>query len=305
MLKSESSTEELHTSPRFVMLPVNFFEYLQKKNAKNLSMVIGYRVDCPRDVNRKLDFDIAMDNYDSIHLKQIFESEEASSISYLVVSIDFNMFCVLSNGIVHKFPNANKINKIVFDSSTFKFLTNIKSIALFYYLILEEEGSIYIESSSHMSIAHVILNKKDAFDLVKRSDVGGFHYQTGYVLSKTIFDTSSATASSATASSATTSSGDMGSNLSEFETLTSKIVTKEEVYLRNVNFMKRWFYGSDVKLLDNFDDSYPIVSDLYPVKKYYKITKKLPHREILNFISTNYKEYDKGLSLKTITICKM
>jgi len=261
-----------------------FCDYLASCTKKNLTMVIGYRIDNPVDTKRKLKFDIGMDNYDSNELQKFFESTPSELIPFFVFNMDFNWFCVLSKGIVTKYNNINKLRTIVFDSSTFKFLSNVKLIALFYYLILEEGGSIYIESSSPICTGFIISSKQELLNTIARNEKNGFHCQTGYILPKSIenlLDTAS------------------------LELTEANITTREKIYLQNVEFLTRWFYGSSVELLDNLDNSYPLVNERYPITKYYKITKELTHTEILNYISYNSKEYDTGLSLRTTTILRM
>ena len=261
-----------------------FYDYLESYSKKNSSMIIGHRITNPIDMERNLKFDIGMDNYDPKELKIFFESPFIKSIPYFVFNMDFNCFCVLSKGIIIRYNNINKLNTIVFDSSTFKFLSNIKLIALFYYLILEENGSIYIESNSPLCVRYVIINQKELLELIAKNNKNGFHFQSGYILPKII-----------------ESSLDYNSK----KLATSHIITEDKIYLHNIEFLTKWFYGSNVELLDNSLNSYPIINERYPVTKYYKITKKKAHNEILSFISCNIKEYDAGLSLKSTTIMRM
>ena len=261
-----------------------FYEYLQSHDKRNLSMIIGLRITDPTDMRRNLKFDIAMDYYDSNELKTFFESELRELIPYFIFNMDLNCFCVLSKGIVAKYNNVNKLNKIVFDSSTFKFVSSVKLLALLYYLTLEQYGSIYIETNSPMCTGYLILNQQELLNIIAKNAKDGFHYQTGYILPK---------------------STELSLKGESLELINCHITTREQIYLQNVEFFTKWFYGSSVELLDNVTDSYPITNVKYPVTKYYKITKELPHDEILNFASRNAKEYDAGLNLKSRTILRM
>lgn len=262
----------------------NFYDYLRLCDKRNLSMIIGLRITNPIDMQRNLKFDIAMDYYDSEELKTFFESELHKLIPYFVFNMDLNCFCVLSKGIIAKYNNVNKLNKIVFDSSTFKFVSSVKLLALLYYLTLEQYGSIYIETSSPMCTGYLILNQKELLNIIAKNAKDGFHYQAGYILPK---------------------STELSLKEESLELVNRHIATREQIYLQNVEFFTKWFYGSSVELLDNITDSYPAINTKYSVTKYYKITKELPHDEILNFASRNAKEYDAGLNLKSTTILRM
>lgn len=261
-----------------------FYDYLQLCDKSNLSMIIGLRVTDPIDMQRNLKFDIAMDYYDSDELKKFFESELHKLIPYFVFNMDLNCFCVLSKGIIAKYSNSNKLNKIVFDSSTFKFVSSVKLLGLLYYLTLEQYGSIYIESNSPMCTGYLILNQKEFLNIIAKNANDGFNYQAGYILPKHT---------------------ELSFKEESLELINCHITTREKIYLQNVEFFTKWFYGSSVELLDNITDSYPVINIKYPVTKYYKITKELSHTEILNYASQNAKEYDAGLKLKSATILRM
>ncbi len=279
-----TTTTIMSSVVRYVSSLNKFFDYLGICGKKNLTMCIGYRITNPLDVQRNLKFSIVMDYYDSSELIAFIESTPRELIPYFVFNMDFNCFCMLSKGIVAKYNNINKLDTIVFDSSTFKFLSNIKMIALFYYLILEQGGSIYIESNSPMNIGYIILNQKVLLDLVPGYAKDGFCCQTGHILSSGVESSLSAKSCAM---------------------ISSCIITREKIYQQNIEFFTKWFYGSSVELLDNDDSSYPLINERYPVTKYYKITKELPHDEILTVISHNAKEYDTGLSLRNTTIVRM
>ena len=261
-----------------------FYDFLESYNKKNLSMIIGLKITNPVDMQRNIKFDIVMDYYEYDELKPFFESALSNLNPYIVFNMDLNCLCILSKGIVVKYDNINKLNKIVFDSSTFKFLSSIKLIALFYYLILEQGGTIYIESNCPMSTGFIIINQTELLNLVARNDKDGFHYQSGYILPQNIENLL---------------------NQDSLKKVNLNIMTHEKIFLQNINFFAKWFYGSSVQLSDNSTESYPIFNEHFPVTKYYKITKELPHEEILIFIGSNAKEYDTGLSLRTTSIIRM
>ncbi len=260
-----------------------FFEYLDSTIKTPQDMIIGYNILKPIDIERKLHFDISLDLYDSTVLKTFIESSHPEKLPCFVLNMDFNLFCVLNKTIIEKFSNINKINRIVFDSSTFKFLSNIKLISLFYYLILEENGSIYIESNKPIGNSIVITSYVELARLQKFNN-DGFCYPSGYSITKTaehIF-------------------------LSDkYSSMKNNILTPEQIYENNIIFIKKWFYGSTVELLDTVDKEYPIVNERYPITKYYKITKSLNHKSILDFIGANVKEYENGLSTRRNTIIRL
>jgi hypothetical protein len=251
-----------------------FYDYLQKNVSNNLTMIIGYNVFNPNDVKRILKYDIAMDEYSSTDkIEEYFKTPE-TNIQF-IFNMDFNNFCVLSKGIITKFNNINKIKTIIFDSSTFKFLINIKMIALFYYLTLEDNGTIFIESNKEISNSILISNKIELNNIICRNNDKGFYYQTGILIPKNI------------------------------EIENDKITKKGQIYFQNIEFFKLWFYGSYVELIDNCDNSYPVINENYPVLKYYKITKILSHNDILKYVSENIVLFNNGLNLRNNSIMKM
>jgi hypothetical protein len=262
---------------------LKFFEYLGSTIKTSQTMIIGYNILKSIDIERKLQLDISLDLYDCTALKTFIESTLPEQLPCYIFNMDFNLFCMLSKGIIGKFSNINKINKIIFDSSTFKFMSSIKLISLFYYLILEENGSIYIESNKPIFTCSVISSYAELMRLQK-SNNDGFCYPSGYSVAKTaehIF-------------------------LSDkYKSISTHILSQEQLYENNIIFIKKWFYGSTVELLDNIDNPYPIKNERYPITKYYKITKSLEHKSILNFISANAKEYDYGLSMRRNTIIRL
>jgi hypothetical protein len=262
---------------------LKFFEYLGSTKKIAQTVIIGYNILKPIDIERKLQLDISLDLYDSTALKTFIESTLPEQLPCYVFNIDFNLFCVLSKGIIGKFSNINKINKIIFDSSTFKFMSNIKLIALFYYLILEENGSIYIESNKPIFTCSVISSYAELMRLHK-SNNDGFYYPSGYSVAKTAEHTFLS---------------------DKYKSIKNHILSPEQIYEGNVNFIQKWFYGSTVELLDNLDNSYPITNERYPITKYYKITKLLAHESILKFIGENAREYDDGLSARTSSIVRL
>ena len=262
---------------------LKFFEYLGSTIKTSQTMIIGYNILKPIDIERNLQLDISLDLYDSIALKEFIESTFPEQLSCYIFNMDFNLFCVLSKGIIEKFSNINKISKIIFDSSTFKFMSSIKLIGLFYYLILEENGSIYIESNKPIFTCNVISSYAELIRLQK-SDDNGFYYPSGYSVAKTAEHTFLS---------------------DKYKSMPNHILSPEQIYEGNVNFIKKWFYGSTVELLDNLDNTYPITNERYPITKYYKITKSLAHESILNFIGVNTREYYNGLSARTNSIIRL
>lgn len=259
-----------------------FFEYLQYTHKTNQIMIIGYNILSHIDIERNLKLDISLDIYDSDELNKL-ESTFYEEKQCYILNIDFNLFCVLSKGIIDKFSTINKINQIIFDSSTFKFMSNIKLIALFYYIILEENGTIYIESNKPVYTCSVISNYYELMNIYKLN-YNGFYYPSGYCLTTNVEKLLS-------------SSND--------SLMHDCIVDSEQIYEQNMCFIKKWFYGSTVELLDNSAVAYPITNKHYPITKYYKITKSLSHDSILKFMSENVKEYNMGLTKSKNAIIRL
>jgi hypothetical protein len=255
---------------------LKFYQYLDEEIATNLTMGIGISVLDSIDTDRNLSFDITLSNYSDSDAKKLKDTSDKG----IVLNYDFNSLCVLNNRIIDKFNKINKINSIVFDSSTFKFFNNIKFLASLYYLTLETNGSIYIESNSSISIGYVIRNTNEFYELLNKNK-GGFRYQNGYILLN-----------------------DVKSLISndKFEIMEKSIISREQVYIDNQKFLEKWFYGSKVEILENKDINYPITNPRYEIKKYYKITKNLEHKEILEYLKMNIKEINEGLELKSVNL---
>jgi len=255
---------------------LRFYEYLDQEPTTNLSMGIGVSVLDPIDTDRNLSFDIMLSNYSETDTKKLQE------ISYkeIVLNYDFNSLCVINNKIIDKFNKINKINSIVFDSSTFKFLNNIKFLASLYYLTLKTNGSIYIESNSCISIGYVITNVNELCEICNK-DKGGFRYQSGYIVLNNIKN--------------------LISN-DKLEIIKKSIISREQVFSDNLKFLEKWFYGSKVEFFENKDYNYPITNPRYEIKKYYKITKNLENEEILKYLKMYIKEINEGLELKSVNL---
>jgi hypothetical protein len=260
-----------------------FFDYLTHSPKTNQIMIIGYNVLKAEDISRNLKLDIGLDIYDSTQLKKYIDSNTQEQNPCFIFNVDFNWICVLSKRVIKKYPTINKINRIIFDSSTFKFLSNIKSIALLYYLCLEENGVIYIESSKSFFTSYVIKSYRDLTSVVTE-EKNGFRYPNAYSILPTLEHYISA---------------------DNKDYVQTQIVSQDQIYESNVNFIKKWFYGSKVELLDNLDESYPITHTRYPITRYYRITKSLPHSQILDFISERTEAYNIGLGLKTNNIVRL
>jgi hypothetical protein len=258
-----------------------FFEYLNLSITQNKIMILGYNIFDPDDVKRNIKADIFLNIYKLNDIESLITSSQDLN-SYFILNMDFNNFCVLNKGLIAKFNNINKINKIIFDSSTFKFMTNIKMIALFYYLALEQNGVIFIESNKPF-FTNFVIDKYYQLTDIPKFNKDGFCYPYGFSLTRTIENSITS---------------------DKYLYIKEQIATSDEIYEKNTIFIKKWFYGSNVELLDNLDNSYPITNDKYPITKYYKITKILPHNIILDFISDSAKEYDMGLSMCTNTIVR-
>lgn len=255
---------------------LRFYEYLNEETLNNLTMGIGISVLDPIDTDRNLSFDITLSNYSESDAEKLKENSDKG----IVLNYDFNSLCVLNNKIIDKFKNINKINSIVFDSSTFKFFNNINFLASLYYLSLKTNGSIYIESNSCISIGYVVTNTNELYELCNR-DNEGFRYQNGYILLNNIKS--------------------LISN-DKLEIIEKSIISKEQLYSDNLKFLEKWFYGSKVEFFENKDINYPITNPRYEIKKYYKITKNLEHEEILKYLKMNIKEINQGLELKSVNL---
>lgn len=261
----------------------HFYEYLHTIPKSNLTMGIGISVIDPLDIERNLIFDIKMTNYysENNELKKYLEKTVDELIPTFILNYDFNSFCILSKGIITKYNDINKIKIVVFDSSTFKFLNNIKFIGLLYYLTLEQNGNIYIESNNSYSHGFLI-SKIDELYKYMRENNNGFKLQSAFTVSDNLLKT-------------------VPTN--KLDDVKKYIWTTEQIYSHNITYLEKNLYGSKVELIEN--DNYPIINPRYPIKKYYKITKVLNHKDILNNIEENIKEFDNNLGLKSNSLVKV
>jgi len=268
------------TSINYISSLIEFYKYL-KINNRSLSMIIGFDITNSIDIARELDFDIGLNYYNTDGEKKIVVDKAEKQSKYLILDIDFNNFVVLNKTLITKFNNINCINKIVFDSSTFKFLSNIKLIAILYYITLEENGSIYIESNNPIFTGYLINNYLELNNLIKKNKKDGFCYPVGHILPKSLEKLIK-----------------KNSSKEIIEEITCNLISDDEIYLINIEFFKKWFYGSEVELLYNTDYPYPLINGVYPITKYYKITKKISHFEILEYLLANIELINQGLNLK-------
>jgi hypothetical protein len=259
---------------------LKFFEYLKKETKCNLTMGIGISVVNLLDIERNLYFDIKMSDYglNNKELCNYLEERTEELFSSFIFNFDFNIFCILNNAYITRFNEINKIKSIVFDSSTFKFLNNIKFIGILYYLALDTNGEIYIETNNPVSVGIFIDKISELYQYVEMNN-SGFKYQNVNTVTNKLLNLIP---------------------IDNLEKVKKCIYSKEQIYSHNLEFFKKWFYGSKVELLE--DDMYPITNSRYPIKRYYKITKVLSHTEILEKVKNNVKEYNKGLGQRSYSI---
>jgi hypothetical protein len=256
-----------------------FFEYL-KETKGNLTMGIGFSVVNSSDIERNLHFDIKMSDYgqNNKELCEYLEKTPDELFSSFIFNFDFNTYCILNSGIIKKYNDTNKIKSIVFDSSTFKFLNNIKFVGMLYYLTLDTNGEIYIESNSPVSIGFFVEKLSELYYYMETNNYG-FKYQNVNRITNKLLSLIP---------------------LDKLEKVKENICDKEQMYSHNLEFFKKWFYGSKVELLE--DDFYPISNSRYPIKRYYKITKVLAHDEILEKVKNNVEEYNRGLEQRSYSL---
>lgn len=257
-------------------LLLKFYQYLNEEKKRNLTIGIGISVLDPIDTERNLTFDITMSEYSLDDKEKLMNTVDKG----IIINYDFNNLCAISNSIITKLSKANKIQSIVFDSSTFKFLRNIKFIASLYYFTLQTNGSIFIETNSPFSISFVLTNLKELYSEINKNK-GGFKFQYAIMVLNHIKHLIAK---------------------EKIECVEKHIVSKEKVYSHNIDYLQKWFYGSKIELLNNEDEAYPITNPRYPIKKYYKITKILEHEEILEYLKININEINEGLSLTGVAI---
>jgi hypothetical protein len=266
----------LENEPKYCITLQKFFEYLNRETKNELTMGIGFSEIEPIDTERNLIFDITLSNYQTNDIEEYLKAIEFKNETF-IFNYDFNNMCVLSNGIITRFNKINKIKSIIFDSSTFKFLRNIKFIGILYYLVLEKNGSIYIESNAPASHGFIINNLTELYENTKCRNKH-FRYPTVFLISNYLMNYIPP------------------DKISEIE---KNIFTKEDIYSNNIEYLKNWFYGSKIELIDDELIPYPITNPRYPIKKYYKITKMLDHDKTLEFIKSNIKMYNDGLNMST------
>lgn len=262
---------------------IQFYEYLQTQIKNHLTMGIGFSVVNPLDTERNLYYDIKLSDYglENNEFNEYLEKTYDELNSSYIFNYDFNSFCVISNGIIKKFNDIDKIKTIVFDSSTFKFLNNIKFIGVLYYFTLEQNGEIYIESNSPFSHGFLIEKLHKLYKYINENN-DGFKIQSAFAISDYLLNSVP---------------------LSEIEEYKKHIWSREQIYSHNVEYLQKYLYGSKVELIE--DEFYPVTNPRYPIKKYYKIIKTLPHEEILKELQRNLKYFDNGLGLKTYSLVKL
>jgi hypothetical protein len=251
---------------------LTFLKYLKEEKREKLQLGIGFSIDDIEDTKRSINFDIILSKYE---FNSKIEEKAKKYKEKIIINYDFNQFCSLNKIIINKLDNIDKIEKIIFDSSTFKFLTNIKFLGILYYLILQTNGSIYIESNVSICEGELILtiSEFNKYRHINKSiEELTFRYQSGifitYNIKKYIIDNK----------------------------IDINILSKEDIYKINIKFFEKWFYGSTVEILEK---DYPIDNYKYPITKYYKITKKEEHKKIIKHIEENIDFYNLNLSKGT------
>lgn len=228
------------------------------------TMIIGMNMMNPKDIIRNIKADIVMDQYDLSAEGEVYKK---IGEKYIIFNYNFNCLNVISNAIIMKYNDINKLTSIIFDTYTFKFLNKIRTIAIFYYIILQEGGSIYIESNSGINtIYHITTHKQ--LDIFENMSEDGFIYPIAYKISEMI-------------------------DTSKYEK--NYITNSNQIYKNNIEFLKQTFYGSNVELLH---EGYPIENETYPITTYYKITKNKRHDEILEYLKINLIKINKQLNLQ-------
>jgi nitrogenase molybdenum-iron protein alpha/beta subunit len=155
-------------------------------------------------------------------------------------------------------------------------------LAFLYYFTLEENGVIYIESNNPISAGIIIENEHELFKLITTNKKNGFYYPFGNILTQQVL-----------------------SKLSKFDAdnINEHVINRNQIYDNNVSFLEKCFYGSTVEIITD-SHTYPVSHKLYPITKYYTITKKLNHSDILSHILTSISDYDNLLSMHTLAIIK-
>lgn len=244
-----------------------FFKLLKKCDKNDLEMIIGYDVMSVEDMARNLSFDIALTLYND-DIKKFMNDIPESEIKTFVLNLDFNdhnSFIVSYIGkksmtelqkskfaeSLNNFTKINKIKNIVFDSSTFKFITNICIIALLYYLTLQQNGSIYIESNETKYQIYEIGALIGTLD-----NDPCFRYPTGYRIHRE-------------------------------HGYSRYVKSDDEIYSSNCEYLRNKLLGSSVEILNSGDVPYPIENPINPITKYYKITKIQEHDLIINSLREN------------------
>ena len=240
---------------------MKFLNILKKTPTNNLKMIIGYDVADSSDVSRDLDFDIALNHYIDAsdvavsYIDDYFARE--SVFSKYVLDIDFNEKSFIYRGKhIQESINTCKFEKIIFDSFTFKFMNNIQLLIIFYYTLLQQNGSIYIESNQ-VSYQTITINSRKIYNELTLMDEIKKHKEQCFFIPIKL-DIISIIKS-------------LGDNSKYLESL---ILKDEEIYKNNIDYLHSLLKGSEITLIHGCDTPYPISHEHYPIIKYYKITKK-------------------------------
>lgn len=233
-----------------------FFNSLLEYPNYDLTMIIGYNILEIKDIERNLNFDIALDIYDDDVIKHTMNTMKEEDIKYYVLNYNLNnpikMF--LSKFIIspYQYLNINKINLIVFDASVFKFMNRIDFLFCMYYYLLNTGGSIYIEANNTFSQGNII--------------------RTDY-LNENCFYCASGSRSPIFS----------GEDL-------SKVKTDDQIYEHNKLHLQEKMLGSVVEVKLTTDEPYPISHPDVEITKYYKITKIISNDDIIKIINESDKE---------------
>ena len=254
-----------------------FLSIVKKTPIHNLKMLIGYDVADSADTSRDLDFDIALNKYsDDSYINDYLSTATESDISKYILDFDFNQKIYLfREKHIRESINTCKFEKIIFDSFTFKFIENIHLLIILYYTLLQQNGSIYIESNQVSYQTAFIDNNNISNELTLMDEIKKHKEQCFFIPVKLNVNTIIQR---------------LGDKSAYLESL---ILKDEEIYEKNITYLYSFLIGSEIKLINSCDIQYPILHKHNPIIKYYKITK-------IESVENIQKKLDDDIILKQI-----
>jgi hypothetical protein len=290
---------------------LEFIQLLKVNPNNNLTMVVGYDIITENHIDIPIDITLTSG-------PEIFPPEFANyadmvnnyfnldtSKSTFILNFDFNTeigLHVLLSKLAHPRPTlsiltneqyveSTKIKKIIFDSSTFKFVKKLQVLYAMYYLMLQTGGEIYIQFDFNSILTPFIKtdNIIEDFNTIKKIK---------YELQRIERESSSFNFYGSEIDLIDEGFVEM---LNEKE---KKNIHDVDYYLcKNQQFLNEMLLYSKVEICNSDEEPYPINNPKYRAKLYYKITKTRPINN-LEIKMMNPKIYNNNSTKRPLLYAK-